>query len=126
MENYILFSWLIIFFAAFVGLYYTHHIWAPPMIQLFPLRIYNRLPESFTEDIEAGLTSDSFNLAQNIDDNDTRSGLDAASKREILKLMKSKKMNFDQARTQFITNKMAKNGIGPDGRPLDPRAVFFS
>ncbi|KAF3925928.1 hypothetical protein ABW20_dc0105791 [Dactylellina cionopaga] len=96
------------------------------MVRLFPLRIYNRLPTSFTEDIEAGLTSDSFNLAQNIDDNDSRAGLDAASKREILKLMKNKKMSFDQARTQFITNKMAKNGIAPDGRPLDPRAVFFS
>ncbi|KAF3925085.1 hypothetical protein AA313_de0208709 [Arthrobotrys entomopaga] len=96
------------------------------MNRLFHIRIYNRLPESFTEDVEAGLTSDSFNLAQNIDDNDGRAGLDAASKREILKLMKSKKINFDQARTQYITNKMAKNGIGPDGRPLDPRAVFFS
>jgi len=126
MENYILFSWLILFFATFVALYYSRHIWAAPMVRLFPLRIYNRLPESFTEDIEAGLSSDSFNLAQNLDANDSRGGLDAASKREILRLMKSKKMNFDQARTQFLTNKMAKNGIGPDGRPLDPRAVFFS
>lgn len=96
------------------------------MVRLFPLRIYNRLPSSFTEDMEAGLTSDTFDLSQNVSDNDTRSGLDAASKREILKLMKTKKMNFDEARTQFLTNKMAKNGIGPDGRPLDPRAVFFS
>ncbi|EPS41211.1 hypothetical protein H072_4905 [Dactylellina haptotyla CBS 200.50] len=126
MENYILFSWLILFFATFVGLYYTRQTWAAPMIRLFPFSIYNRLPESFTEDVEAGLTSESFNLVQNIDDEDSRAGLDAASKREILKIMKSKKMNFDQARTQFLTNKMAKNGIGPDGRPLDPRAVFFS
>ncbi|EWC45101.1 hypothetical protein DRE_06240 [Drechslerella stenobrocha 248] len=126
MENYVLFSWLIFFFATFVGLYYTRHAWVPQMVRLFPLRIYSRLPTSFTGDMEAGLTSDSFNLAQNVDDNDSRSGLDAASKREILKLMKSKKMSFDQARTQFLTNKMAKHGIGPDGRPLDPRAVFFS
>ncbi|KAK6534691.1 hypothetical protein TWF281_005995 [Arthrobotrys megalospora] len=126
MENYILFSWLILFFGIFVGLYYSRHLWAPTMVRLFPLRIYNRLPSSFTEDMEAGLTSDTFDLSQNISDNDTRSGLDAASKREILKLMKTKKMNFDEARTQFLTNKMAKNGIGPDGRPLDPRAVFFS
>ncbi|KAK6349716.1 hypothetical protein TWF696_005995 [Orbilia brochopaga] len=126
MENYVLFSWLIFFFATFVGLYYTRQAWLPPMVRLFQLRIYSRLPTSFTGDMEAGLTSDSFNLSQNIEDNDSRAGLDAASKREILKLMKSKKMNFDQARTQYLTNKMAKNGIGPDGRPLDPRAVFFS
>ena len=55
-----------------------------------------------------------------------RLGLDANSKREILKLMKSKNLTFDQARAQYLKNKMAKNGIGPDGRPLDPRAVFFS
>jgi len=126
MENYILFSWLTFFFAAFVALWYTRHAWTPQILRVLPSSVYTRLPASFTEDIEAGLSSDTFNLNQNLDGNDSRAGLDANSKREILKLMKSKNMSFDQARTQFLKNKMAKNGIGPDGRPLDPRAVFFS
>lgn len=108
-----------------IGLWYSRHTWTPYVIRFVPSAVYTRLPQSFTEDIEAGLSSDNFNLHGNLQD-DGRSGLDANSKREILKIMKSKKVSFDDARTLFLQKRMAKNGIGPDGRPLDPRAVFFS
>jgi len=31
-----------------------------------------------------------------------------------------------EARAAAVEQKLARNGIAPDGRPLDPRAVFFS
>jgi len=124
MDNIYFYSWLILFFTVFLGLWFTRTYWAP---HILPSSLYSHLPASFTEDVEAGLSSDSFNLAGNITDpQDSRAGLDANSKREILKIMKGKRMSFDDARTEFLRRKMQKNGIGADGRPLDPRAVFFS
>lgn len=32
--------------------------------------------------------------------------------------MKSQKVNFDDARQLFMVQKLAKNGIAPDGRPM--------
>lgn len=75
-------------------------------------------PSSFEADIEAGLSSDSFSLAGNVTDGDSRAGLDANAKSEILGIMKKKRVTFDQARRIYLEQKMAKNGIGPDGRPL--------
>jgi hypothetical protein len=67
-----------------------------------------------------------------------------ASKKDILRIMRRRKVDFDEARRIFMESKLAKNGIAPDGRPtggcfppfeyragglmvvVDPRAVFFS
>lgn len=87
---------------------------------------YMRLPTNFREDVEAGLTSDSFNLAGNIMDGDSRAGLDDESKREVMKIMKRYRVGFDEARVKMIEEQMRKAGIAPDGRPLDPRAVTFA
>jgi Fungal protein of unknown function (DUF2015) len=41
--------------------------------------------------------------------------------------MAAKKVGFDEARRILTGIRMEKNGIDPKtGRPLDPRAVFFS
>jgi len=83
-------------------------------------------PSTFEDDLESGLSSDAFSLTGNIESGDPRSGLDMAAKKEILKIMKRRKVAFDEARQIFMEQKFAKNGIGADGRPTDPRAVFFS
>lgn len=44
--------------------------------------------------------------------------MDTAAKNEIRGIMKKKRVTFDQARTLYLQQKMAKNGIGADGRPL--------
>lgn len=88
--------------------------------------IYSRLPSSFTNDIEAGLTSNDFDLSGNIADGDTRAGLDLQGKMEVQKIMKAKKIGFDEARRVYTERKFAKNNIGPDGRPRDPKFVSFS
>lgn len=68
-------------------------------------------------------SSDAFSLSGNVQDGDSRTGLDVASKKEVLKIMKSQKVNFDEARQLFMVQKLAKNGIAPDGRPMGK--LFF-
>lgn len=91
-----------------------------------PNYIYQRLPSSFSNDIESGLTSDDFDLSTNVAAGDSRSGLDGAAKREIQKIMKSRRVGFDEARRMYTEQRFAKNGIGADGRPRDPKFVSFS
>ncbi len=88
--------------------------------------LYSRLPSTFSSDIESGFSSSAFDLSANVAAGDSRAGLDDASKREIQKIMKSRRVNFDEARRIYTEGRFAKNGIGPDGRPRDPKFVSFS
>ncbi|GKT88057.1 DUF2015 domain-containing protein [Colletotrichum tofieldiae] len=76
--------------------------------------------------MDAGLSSSTFDLAANVESGDARAGLDDRSKAEILKIMKQRRMKFDDARRAYTQQRFKANGIGPDGRPLDPKAVTFS
>ncbi|KAL1845992.1 hypothetical protein Plec18167_009054 [Paecilomyces lecythidis] len=105
-------------------LYLTRSRWMP-LIPL-PDYLYDRLPSSFTDDIEAGFTSTDFDLSGNVAEGDSRAGLDRKAKREIRKLMRSRRVNFDEARRLYTEQRFAKNNIGPDGRPRDPKFVSFS
>ncbi|KAL0637210.1 hypothetical protein Q9L58_003860 [Maublancomyces gigas] len=125
-DNYILWSWAFFFMVLATGLYISRSRWIPFLSNIIPEHAYHRLNPSFEGDIEAGLSSDAFSLSGNVQDGDHRAGLDVASKKEVLRIMKSQKVNFDDARQLFMVQKLAKNGIAPDGRPMDPRAVFFS
>lgn len=70
-------------------------------------------------------SSDAFSLAGNVQDGDSRAGLDVASKKEILKIMRSQKVGFDEARQLYMVQKLAKNGIAPDGRPMGKHHTMF-
>jgi hypothetical protein len=76
--------------------------------------------------MEAGLSSSDFDLSANVSGGDTRAGLDQRGKREVLKIMKSRRVDFDEARRLYTEQRFAKNNIGPDGRPRDPKFVSFS
>ena len=76
--------------------------------------------------MENGLSSSAFDLSGNVASGDSRAGLDDASKREIQLIMKKRRVNFDEARRIYTESKFAKNNIGPDGRPRDPKFVSFS
>lgn len=52
--------------------------------------------------------------------------MDGAGKLEVKKIMKSRKVDFDEARRIYTQNRFARNNIGPDGRPRDPKFVSFS
>ena len=90
-----------------------------------PDYLYSRLP-SFSGDIEAGFSSNDFDLHANVADGDSRAGLDQKAKQEIRKIMRSRGVGFDEARRMYTEQRFAKNNIGPDGRPRDPKFVSFS
>lgn len=92
---------------------------------------YNRLSAtpvdtSFMSDVENGLTSDDFDLSGNVMEGDSRSGLDLQGKKEVQKIMKRRRIGFDEARRVYMEQRFKKNNIGTDGLPRDPKFVSFS
>lgn len=124
----------------------SRHVWlpylfAPTSLTSFSFpgsstasHLYQRLPtfttagpSSFVTDVEAGLHSSNFNLAENIEGGDDRQGLDETAKKQVLRIMKRNKgMNFDEARRTWMQERFRKAGIAEDGRPRDPKFVSFS
>ncbi|OLN81666.1 UPF0357 protein [Colletotrichum chlorophyti] len=127
--SYLLYSVSFLLLVAATALYFTRARWLPYLPDLpVPGRdyIYSRLPSSFAADMDAGLSSSTFDLTGNLESGDGRAGLDDQSKAEILKIMKRRRMKFDDARRVYMEQRFKANGIGPDGRPMDPKAVTFS
>lgn len=129
-------------------LYATRHLWiqhAPPIPYLtapgpipdslynlqynvrsfFTSQRYTRVPTSFAGDAEAGFSSATFNLAENIEAGDSRQGLDDRGKAEVQRLMKERKVGFDEARRLWMEERFGRENIGKDGRPRDPKAFMF-
>ena len=126
---YILFSVSLFFVISATVLFLTRAHWRRHMPDIHlpgADYFYSRLPGTFSGDIEAGLSSSTFDLSGNVESGDSRAGLDDASKAEVLKIMKKRRMTFDQARKVYMQNRFKANGIGPDGRPRDPKFVSFS
>ena len=107
-----------------LALYYFRDRWIHRLP--VPDYIYDRLPSSFAGDIEEGFSTQDFNLSENIVSGDSRAGLDPKGKREVRNIMRRQRVGFDEARRIYMENKFSKNGIGPDGRPRDPKFVSFS
>ncbi|RAL07727.1 DUF2015 domain-containing protein [Aspergillus homomorphus CBS 101889] len=124
MAYYILFFLTFTVIIGGTALYLTRSRWLP-LIPV-PEYIYYRLPSSFAGDVETGLTSTQFDLAANIADGDNRAGLDSLAKRDIRRIMHRQKVDFDEARRIYTEQRFARNNIGPDGRPRDPKFVSFS
>ncbi len=80
--------------------------------------------------MEAGFSSDAFDLSGNVSSADGRAGLDDGAKREIQKIMKGTwiraPMSFDEARRVYMERRLEAQGIGRDGLPRDPKFVSFS
>lgn len=127
--GYVLYSLSFFFILLVTCLFFTRAHWrhlVPDVHIPGAGYIYSRLPTSFSGDIEAGLSSSNFDLTGNVETGDSRQGLDQAGKAEVLKIMKKRRMTFDQARKVYMENRFKANGIGPDGRPRDPKFVSFS
>ncbi|KAI1429331.1 hypothetical protein F5Y12DRAFT_480795 [Xylaria sp. FL1777] len=124
---YLLYGITFIVLVAGTILYLTRNLWLRHIPDLpGSSYLYSRLPGSFSGDIEAGLSSSTFDLGANVDSGDSRAGLDDAAKTEILKIMKKRRLRFDEARRVYMEQRFSANGIGPDGRPRDPKFVSFS
>jgi len=127
--GYLLYSISFILLVLSTALYLTRSLWIPLLPKMnFPgsSYLYSRLPSSFAADMENGFSSSAFDLTANVSSGDSRAGLDDASKKEIQRIMKKRRVNFDEARRIYTEGRFAKNGIGPDGRPRDPKFVSFS
>ncbi|KAI1467208.1 uncharacterized protein F4812DRAFT_53341 [Daldinia caldariorum] len=121
---YLLYSITFLVLVTGTILYLTRTHWIP----LVPGRshLYSRLPGSFAGDMEAGLSSSTFDLAGNVEGGDARAGLDDEAKAQILAIMKKRRMRFDDARKVYMELRFSANGIAADGRPKDPKFVSFS
>ncbi|KAK1236960.1 hypothetical protein MKX08_007908 [Trichoderma sp. CBMAI-0020] len=127
--SYLLYSICFALFVAATALFFTRSFWLRRLHEIHlpgSDYLYSRLPSSFAGDIEAGLSSSTFDLHGNVEDGDERAGLDEESKVAILKIMKRRRMKFDQARKVYMEERFKANGIGADGRPKDPKFVSFS
>ncbi|KAF2206835.1 hypothetical protein CERZMDRAFT_115559 [Cercospora zeae-maydis SCOH1-5] len=146
---YLLYTFLFVFLVLSTALYATRQTWkphAPPIPYLTtPGPIpnwawslhdravtyldrwrYSALPTSFQSSAEQGFHSTNFDIAENIEAEDSRSGLSGQQKAEIYGIMRRQGVTFDEARRIFTERQFAAAGIGPDGRPLDRKAVVFS
>lgn len=92
---------------------------------LYHWRHSARYNMAFQEDLEAGLSSASFDISPNLT-SDTRAGLDEAAKTRIRLLMELQNLTFDEARLQDTRATMGQNGIDESGMPTDPKTVTFS
>lgn len=106
------------------ALYITRARWL--LLLPLPDYLYHRLTSSFSNDIELGFTSTDFDLTSNVAAGDSRAGLDQHGKKEVQRIMRSQKVGFNEARRVLTEQRFANNGIGPDGRPRDPKFVSFS
>ncbi|KAI0115091.1 hypothetical protein F4814DRAFT_418239 [Daldinia grandis] len=121
---YLLYSLTFLVLVTGTILYLTRNYWVP----ILPGRshLYSRLPGSFAGDIEAGLSSSTFDLGANVEGGDARAGLNDEAKAQILAIMKKRRMRFDEARRVYMEQRFSANGIAADGRPKDPKFVSFS
>ncbi|MCJ1248330.1 hypothetical protein MMC30_005547 [Trapelia coarctata] len=124
MAGYLFYTISFCFLVVATVLYLTRDRWVHRIP--VPNYIYHRLPSTFMNDVEGGFTSSDFDLTGNIMDGDSRAGLDEQGKREVKQIMKRQRVGFDEARRIYTERRFAKNNIGPDGMPRDPKFVSFS
>ncbi|RSH91454.1 hypothetical protein EHS25_009753 [Saitozyma podzolica] len=121
----------IILVIAFLLVYYRSRL-LPLLEPYLPTRFVARLSHytplqsfSFSDQAAAGLSSGNFDLEQNIGSSsgESRMGLDEAGVEEVRRIMAVERCTFDQARLIRHNRILAKNGIAPDGTPLDRKAI---
>ena len=64
---------------------------------------------NFADDAEAGLHSSNFNLAENIEAEDSRRGLDENAKQQVYRIMKARRVGFDEEEDSY-SGKVWKGG----------------
>ncbi|KDE02834.1 hypothetical protein MVLG_06625 [Microbotryum lychnidis-dioicae p1A1 Lamole] len=97
---------------------YIDHL--PPALSS-RLRYYAPL-STFEDAAEQGFSTAAFDLSGNMA-GDSRAGLDDRTLTEVRRIMEEKRCNFDEARVIHTNRMFARNGIDPNGYPLDPKAI---
>lgn len=109
---------------------------APPSSSSSSLfsRLFNHIPGSrrytplpafdWSSQASAGLTSTLFDINANIENSDSRTGLDPSGAQDIQTIMQTQGVGFDQARLIRHQQILVQNNIDPQtGLPLDRKAV---
>ncbi|CAD6569162.1 MAG: hypothetical protein TREMPRED_005081 [Tremellales sp. Tagirdzhanova-0007] len=116
---------------AFLAIYNRHRL-LPILAPYLPSQIVARLSNytplstfSFADQASAGMSSSNFDLEENMGEGsgEERMGLDEEAVEEVRRIMAIERCNFDRARLIRHNRILAKNGIAPDGTPLDRKAV---
>ncbi|KAK1922202.1 hypothetical protein DB88DRAFT_497528 [Papiliotrema laurentii] len=116
---------------AFLAVYFRAR-WIPLIAPYLPTTLGARLSNytplssfSFSDQAAAGLSSRNFDLEENMGEgsSENRLGLDESGVEEVRRIMAIERVTFDQARLIRHNRILAKNGIAPDGTPLDRKAI---
>ncbi|RSH86411.1 uncharacterized protein EHS24_004661 [Apiotrichum porosum] len=116
---------------AFLIFYFRQRIFAtlePYLPTSIVARLSNYTPlttYTFADQAAAGMSSSNFDLEANLGEgsSENRMGLDDAGVEEVRRIMAVERCTFDQARLIRHNRILAKNGIAPDGTPLDRKAI---
>ncbi|SPO30735.1 uncharacterized protein UTRI_05352 [Ustilago trichophora] len=86
---------------------------------------YSRVPGfDWSSNLQNGLSSTLFDINENIDGGDSRSGLDPRGAQDVQTIMQTQGVTFDQARLIRHKQILVQNNIDPNtGMPLDSKAV---
>lgn len=71
----------------------------------------------------SGLSSSLFDIDDNLEAGDSRSGLDPQGAEEVRRIMAREGVSFDQARLVRHKLLMSRHGIDASGMPTDPKAI---
>jgi len=122
----------VILVLAFLIIYNRHRL-LPLLSPYLPSTLTSRLAHytplttyTFSDQVAAGLSSGNFDVeGANLGEGsgEGRLGLDEAGVEEVRRIMAIERCTFDQARLIRHNRILAKNGIAPDGTPLDRKAV---
>ncbi|GAA5895877.1 uncharacterized protein JCM6883_001644 [Sporobolomyces salmoneus] len=85
------------------------------------LRYYAPL-RTFEDAAEQGFSTSNFDLSANMA-GDQRAGLDDQTLTELRRIMERNRVDFDEARRIHMERMFRKAGIGPDGLPIDKKAI---
>ncbi|KAI5477967.1 hypothetical protein MNV49_005759 [Pseudohyphozyma bogoriensis] len=117
---------LIILFLLLLWRYRNHLLEYLPTSIAARIRHYDPL-QTFENAQEAGksprrFSTANFDLSNNIA-GDSRAGLDERSLTEVRRIMERMGVGFDEGRRIHTEQIFRKNGIDPNGFPIDPKAV---
>ncbi|KAL8279521.1 hypothetical protein RQP46_008083 [Phenoliferia psychrophenolica] len=81
--------------------------------------------ETFESALENGFSTSNFDLSANLSagDRDARAGLDERTLTDVRRIMESQNVGFDEGRRILVERHFRKNGIDPNGFPIDPKAI---
>jgi len=115
------------------AIFYNRRRVLPFLAPYLPTRLTARLSNyvplestSFADQVRAGMSSSNFDVeSANVAEGsgEGRVGLDDAAVEEVRRIMAIERCTFDQARLIRHNRILAKNGIAPDGTPLDSKAI---